>query len=89
MFALFFAVVLFIALYFFLPNCTDSLFLHFAIFSSVSHPRLQRLLVPSLCFFLRSMSAYVLLVGPDTFFAVLICFFTVLLLNSAIGFFAV
>ena len=86
LFALFFPIVLCIPSCVLLSNFADSLFLHFAGFSVVPHPRLPCQLVPSIRFFLRHISYFRLFLGPDVYYVVLIHFFTVFLLSSVLAF---
>ena len=71
---------------FFWSNFTDSLFLYFALFSVVSHPRLQCLSVSSICFFLCRINILLSFLGLDVYFVVLKYFFAVFLLSSVIVF---
>ena len=74
MLALFFAIVLFIALYFFLSNCTDSLFLHFAGFSAVPHPRFEQLPVRAFSFLLLLYTFYYYYSAICFFFCLVVVF---------------
>ena len=86
LFALFFPIVWCIPSCVLLSNFADSLFLHFAGFSVVPHPRLQCQLVPSIRFFLRHISYFRLFLGPDVYYVVLIHFLAVFLLSSVLAF---
>ena len=52
----------------------------------VPHPRLQCQLVPSIRFFLRRIIYFLLFLGPDVYYVVLIHFFTVFFLSSVLVF---
>jgi len=80
--ALFFAMILRIPSYLFFAKFRWFSVSAFCRIIGVPHPRLQHLLVPYICFFLRHMIALLLFRRPGIYFVVLVHFFAVLLLSS-------